>query len=163
MRAPVGWQNDGATLSIHTTIFEDIGNRSWATVETVLIRLNTSFTPSGRFPVYSKLPGKQAMIGYDAAVCVQLYEPWLIQTYNATIGPPSILQIAGRGDALNPPSPSDGMRGIPIRGATRYLNATGKDVVFHIAHANGISHMVKDNRGGDYLPSPTVGPVVPHI
>ena len=168
-RATVNWWNNGVAHSFHTRTILDtdaIGDQGWTTVETVLIRLNTSYTPSGRFPVYSKesLPdanGVETRIGYDAAVCVQRYEPWIIEAYNAPVGPPSALRIVEKGYGSSLPLPSGSIRGTPIMG-TRNLNTTGKNPAFYVAHDNSINQMVKDNgRDFFYVPSPTVGPVMP--
>lgn len=168
----VKWWDNGVAHSFHTRTILNLGSisdRGWTTVETVLIRLNTSFTPSGRFPVYSNesLPdanGVETWIGYDAAVCVEKYEPWIIEAYNMTIGSPTALRIIDRGDGSTSLSPSGNIRGHPIAN-TRYLNATGKNSAFFVAHDNSINQMVKDNgRDRPYVPSPTVGLVVPsHI
>jgi hypothetical protein len=154
--------------SFHTKTILDtgsIGDQGWTTVETVLIRLNTSFTPSGRFPVYSNtsLPdanGVETRIGYDAAVCVQKYEPWFIEAYNTSIGSPTLLRIVEKCYS-NTSLPSGHIRGGPIVN-TRDLNTTGKNPAFFVAHDNSINQMVKDNgRDRDYVPSPTVRRVVP--
>lgn len=139
-----------------------ISDQAWTTVETVIIRLNTSFTPSGRFPVYSvrDANGVQTRIGYDAAVCVERYEPWIIEAYNTSFGSPATLRIFEKGYG-NASLASGKIRGDPIP-STRYLNTTGKDPAFFVAHSNSVNQMVKDNgRDFPYVPSPTVGPVVP--
>lgn len=168
-RATVGWWNNGVAHSFHTRTILDpdlIGNQGWMTVETVLIRLNTSYTPSGRFPLYSNesLPdanGVETRIGYDAAVCVQKYEPWIIETYNSSIGSPSALRIVGKVYGGASSLPSGKVRGTPITGAGN-LNTTGKNPAFYVAHDNSINQMVKDNgRDRPYVPSPTVGSIVP--
>lgn len=155
--------------SFHTRTILDtglIGDQGWTTVETVLIRLNTSFTPSGRFPVYSNqsVPdanGVESRIGYDAAVCVQKYEPWIVEAYNTSIGSPTTLRIIEKGDGSASLLPSGDIQGSPIAG-TRNLNVTGKNPAFYVAHDNSINQMVKDNgRDRSYVPSPTVGPVIP--
>lgn len=166
------WQDNGVAHSFHSRTIVDagsIGDQGWTTVETVLIRLNTSFTPSGRFPVYSNesLPdadGVETRIGYDAAVCVEKYEPWIIEAYNTSIGSPTALRIVERGDGSTSLLPSGNIRGPPIAN-TRYLNTTGKNPAFFVAHDSSINQMVKDNgRDSFYVPSPTVGLVVPsHI
>lgn len=164
----VKWYPNGVAHSFHTKTILDtgsIGDQGWTTVETVLIRLNTSFTPSGRFPVYSNtsLPdvnGVETRIGYDAAVCVQKYEPWFIEAYNTSIGSPTLLRIVEKGYS-NTSLPSGHIRGGPIMN-TRDLNTTGKNPAFFVAHDNSINQMVKDNgRDHDYVPSPTVRRVVP--
>lgn len=161
----VKWWDNGVAHSFHTRTILDtgsIGDQGWTTVETVLIRLNTSFTPSGRFPVYSNqsVPdanGVESRIGYDAAVCVQKYEPWIMEAYNTSIGSPTALRIIERGYGNTTLSPSGNIQGPPIAGA-RNLNTTGKNPAFYVAHDNSINQMVKDNgRDHSYVPSPTVG------
>ena len=168
-RTTVKMWNNGVSHSFHTRTVLDadvIGNGGWTTIETVLIRLNTSYTPSGRFPVYSNgsspdINGVETRIGYDSAVCVQKYEPWIIETYNTSIGSPSVLRIVQKEYGGPRPSPSGSIQGAPIAN-TRNLNTTGKNPAFYLAHDNSINQVVKDN-GRDYFyaPSLTVGPPVP--
>ena len=164
----MNWWDNGVAHSFHTRTILDpvaIGDQGWMTVETVLIRLNTSYTPSGRFPVYSNesvsdANGVETRIGYDAAVCVQRYEPWILEAYNASVGSPSALRIVEKGYGGTSPLPSGNIRGVPIVG-TRNLNTTGKNPAFYVAHDNSINQMVKDNgRDQLYVPSPTVSPPV---
>ena len=159
----------GVGISAHAFMYAEPDESQYpgfTAVETVVIRLNTSFTPSGRFPVYSNrtLPdinGTETKIGYDAGVCLQKYDPWIIETYNTSIVSPSALQIVDKGYNVTSPTPSGKIRGAAIEN-TRFLNTTGKDVAFWLAHANGVNQMWKDNdRGSNYVPSPTVSPVVP--
>jgi len=145
------------------------GDHGWTTVEAAILQLNTSLTPSGHFPVYlnkssSDASGMETRIGYDAAVCVHKYEPWIIETYNTSTGSSSALQIVEKGDGSTSLLPSGNIRGARIT-TNRYLNTTGKDSVFHVAHGNGIDRMseaVTDHGNflGFYIPSPTVGPTV---
>ena len=154
--------------SFHTRVVLEgsIGDQGWVTVESVLIRLNTSFTPSGHFQVYSNesfpdANGVTTRIGYDAAVCVQMYEPWIIETYNTSIGIPSVLRIVEKGTGVTSPPPSGTIRGAPIAN-TRNLNTTGKNPAFFLAHDDNINQVIKDNsRDGFYIPSLAVGPVPP--
>jgi len=135
------------------------------TVETVLLRLQTDYTPSGSFPVSLNRTVRtsgllQRKVGFDAAVCVQKYEPWIVETYNTSIVSPSTLQIVKKGNDSNSSSPSGNIRGPPIANAG-YLNATGKEPVFTVAHGNSINQMVKDSSGDIfYAPSLTVGSVL---
>lgn len=148
--------------SFHTRTILDTGFSGWTTVETVLIRLNDSFTPSGRFPVYSNVSipdarGVKTKVGYDAAVCVEKYDPWIIEAYNSSTGAPVILRIVGTSDP-DASKPSGNIQGIPL-GRTRFLNSTGKNPAFFVAHDNSINQMVKDNgRDYPYVPSPIVSP-----
>jgi len=139
-----------------------IHEQGWTTVETVLIRLNTSFTPSGRFPVYGEpLPdanGVETRIGYDAAVCVQKYDPWITEVYNTSLGSPTTLRIVEGGYGSTSLLPSGGIRGPPLAN-TRNLNMTGKNAAFLLSHNSSINKMMKDNvRGRRYVPSPNVSP-----
>lgn len=162
---------DGVTLS-HSYIYDRSrhGYQGWTTIETVLIRFDTDYTPSGNFPVYfdrSIGSGQWAYtttMGYDAAVCVKRYESWIIETYNATTGFPSALRVVGKGNDSVPLLPSGNIRGAPITD-TRYLNVKGKVEVFGLAFENSINQMVKDTSGGaDYSPTPIVGrPIVARI
>ena len=163
LRTVVKWYDNGVAHSFHTKTILDTVNadQGWTTVETVLIRLNTSYTPSGQFPVYSKVSipdanGMGTRIGYDAAVCVERYDPWIVEAYNTSVGSPTALRIV---DNSNTSLPIGKIRGYPLQNATRYLNTTNKNPAFYVAHDNSINQMVKDNgRDFFYVPSPTVGP-----
>ena len=141
------------------------GTQGWTTVETVVIRLDTSSAPSGRFPVFlnQTLPNSDwimNVIGYDAAVCVQKYEPWIVETYNTSIGSPpyafGIVKNENSGTSLSR------IRGPSIVGSTRYLNTTGKDPAFILARSIAIHRMRKlvNYVNSDHILSPTVGPIV---
>ena len=159
-KTTVKWWDNGVAHSFQSRTILDTGTIGWTTVETVLIRLNTSYTPSGVFPVYSNgsVPdanGVETRIGYDAAVCVEKYEPWVTEVYNSTVGSPTTLRIVEKSDG-NASPPSGKIQGGSIQG-TRYLNTTGKFQAFSIAHDNSVNEMVKDNgRDYYYVPSPTV-------
>ena len=169
-RTTVKWWDNGVGHSFFSRTIPDaevIGDQGWVTVEVVLIRLNTTYTPSGKFPVYSNqsvpdATGAETRIGYDAAVCVQKYEPWIIEAYNTTIGSPSALRIVQKGDGGSTSLPASGdIRGFPLAN-TRFLNTTGKIAAFYVAHDNSVNQITKDNgRDFFYVPSPTVGSAVP--
>ena len=151
--------NEG--VSLHSTGSDFNRDQEWTTVETVLIRYNTVFAVNGSFPLYVA----RTKIGYDAAVCVQKYEPWIIEVYNTTFASPSILRIVekGNGSTSAPLSGHNVFQGTTVAG-TRYLNTTGKSYTFKAAHGNAIHQMMKINDGGDgqywhYVPTPTVGHV----
>jgi len=159
-RNAVKWWQTGAAHSFHSRPIPDTGvisDQVWTTVETVLIRLNASLTPFGHFPIYLNEPvnGVETRIGYDAAVCVERYEPWIIEAYNTSIGSPTILRIVEKG-YRNTSLPSGKIQGDPIQN-TRYLNTTGKFDAYSVAHENSVNQLVKDNgRDFFYVPSPTV-------
>ena len=129
------------------------------TVEMVLIRLDTDFASSAHFPVYWNVSGTR--IGYDAAVCVQRWDPWIVETSNTTTSSPSVVGIVAKGSGGTLPQPSGKLKGHPVTN-TRRLNVAGKDAAFRTVYNNSFGQMIKDNgRSGRYIPSPTVGPIVP--
>ena len=70
-------------------------------MENILVRLNTTFASNGTFGIkgdYS-MPdenGTATFIGYDAAVCLELYEPWVLEVYNSSVGFPSSMRIVDK-------------------------------------------------------------------
>ena len=60
-------------------------------VEIVLFRLN-GFVPSDQFSAFSEVPevnatGRETRIGYDTAICVEVYEPRVIEVfYKSNLG-----------------------------------------------------------------------------
>ena len=154
------------TISVHSLLFDESDNLGWTAIETTLVRLNTSLTPLGRFPVYSNKSspdgnGTETRIGYDATVCLHRYDAWVMETYNTSIVSPSSMRIVEKVDGNASMSPSGHIRGSPIANA-RYLNTTGKTIALALAHSNALIMIWKDNvRSGDYIPSPTVGPALP--
>jgi len=160
----VKWPDNGEGVSLHTITnynhFYRESDQEWTAIDTVLVRFDTMYTPSGHFPVYLNTSKSVFSIGYDVVVCVQKYEPWILETYNASIVSPSALRIVEKGDINTSPAPSGNVRGAPINN-TRYLRTTGKDFAFTVAHLNSVNQMVKNNgRDIAYLPSSTVSPVV---
>jgi len=155
----VRWSEDGKGTSLDYN--EAIGNE-WMTIETVLLRINTRYvTSAGHFPVHGTgldPLGFHVPLGYDAAVCVLRYEPWIIEAYNTSAGSPSALRIVGKGDGSPPLSPSGDIQGPPIEN-TRYLNITGKGNAYGLARGSGMYQIVRDEGMDYYYPSPIVGPI----
>lgn len=146
----VKWYNNGVAHSFHTHTILDTAedpSQGWTTIETTLVRLNSSYTPSGKFPVYgSSVPdinGLETRIGYDVAVCMERYEPWIVETYNSSIGSPTTLGIVERGGNLA--QAVDGtqkMKGEPVSDS-QTLGSADKQSAFFVAHDNSINQMVK--------------------
>ena len=167
MRTAAILSDDGIGVRLDSSLDDTSPTGLWI-VETVIVRFMASYTPSGRYPVYfnrnwtsdPEIP--QATYGYDAAVCVQKYEPWIIETYNTSITSPSAMQIVGKGDGSVSLSPSGSIRGTPMEG-TRYLNMTNKLTTFSEALSNSVSRMsdINSDRFDRYKPSGNVGPIVP--
>jgi len=155
-------------VNFHSVVPHTTGNQGWTTVETVLIKLNTSYTPSGRFPVYSEDPHNltQYRLGYDAAICVQRYEPWIIEAYNTSTGSSSALRVVGKGNSSASLLPGGNLQGDPIAN-TWYLNTTGKDAVFSSVHQNSMDQMLNSIGCNwsqpvyEFAPFPMVGPISP--
>jgi len=161
----VGFPDNGITVSLKVLQDWSPSDQEWVAVDTTLLRVNTFYMEHTRCPVYlnkTLLSTSQFwdVIGYDAAVCVQRYEPWIVETYNTPIASPSILRIVGKGNASTPLSPSGSIQGVSITD-TRYLNTTGKEDLIYVAHQGTINQIRKDlGEAGDYQPPPAVGPVV---
>jgi hypothetical protein len=134
--------------------FGEIGTSGggWVQIETVLVRLNTTYVPRGSFPAYSNqsipdVNGKETRLGYDAAVCIELYEPWIVETYNGTTGLPNTLRIAGPGSTMqDTPAVGEKRKGPMLSDVQRVLNSTGKSPPFAVAHDNSVNQIVKVSR-----------------
>ena len=166
----MGSPDNGETISLHSEYVSSLGSEleEWTTVETVLIRVDlTTVNPeiTSRFPVNSD---KSPWLGYDAAVCVLKYEPWIIETYNTSITSPSALRIVGKGNGSIPMWPDGSIQGDPIADTARYLSKARTETAFWVANGMAIKRMWRgrewltgSNLDKDYVPSATVGPVVP--
>ncbi|KAF9464263.1 hypothetical protein BDZ94DRAFT_1289419 [Collybia nuda] len=140
--------------------------RGWASIEHVLIRLNTTYAPNGNFDQFSStLPdqnGNPTYVGYDAAVCLELFEPWIVEVFNSTTGFPRSTELIGPGNELFDFSfgkKPEKMIAPPLTDPNiiRQLNSSKMADVYLAAHENSINRMVKDNgRDSWYVPSPTV-------
>ncbi|KAG6900124.1 hypothetical protein C0993_002659 [Termitomyces sp. T159_Od127] len=143
--------------------------KGWISIEEVLVRLNTSYTPNGVFARKSdqSIPdaqGNPTWIGYDAAVCVELFEPWVVEVYNSTTGMPTTLRIVEPGNVVrsqDTPEFQEKLVGLPLSmtnsDANTELNSSKLADVYESAHGNSINQLLKDNgRDAYYVPSPTV-------
>ena len=133
--SPASFGDDGMAHSFFgfTHIKGKLENE-WIMVETVLVRLNAKYVPNANFPVWREVSIKDALelstrIGYDAVVCVKMYEPWIVQIYNSSFGVPTTMAIVGK-SATTDFEPDDGNRGPHLDSYTRALNSTGKDSAF---------------------------------
>ncbi|KDR76712.1 hypothetical protein GALMADRAFT_139606 [Galerina marginata CBS 339.88] len=158
------FSNNGVANSMKSMPVTTGDNGSgFVTLEHVLVRLNDSFAPNGTFgiKVNSSVPDKQGFftsIGYDAAVCLELYEPWVLEVYNSSAGLPSSMRIVDKAavitdlkkEKLNGPEITN-----PL--VKRNLNSTNLSPVYLVSHQNSINQIVKDNgRDSFYVPSPTL-------
>lgn len=141
---PAGFWDNGVAHSFHslTPINGSAGN-GWVGTEIVLVRLNNSYTHSANFPVWGSpitdASGFSSRIGYDAVVCVEAYEPWIMEIYNSSLGVPTTLKIVGKSASTDFESDM-GNRGPYLDWYTRALNSTGKDAAYHVRYASSPPH-----------------------
>jgi len=142
--APAKFEDDGRahSLEVHMPFDIESGN-GWIGTETVLVRLEDSYAPNASFPVWSEDPigdasGFSSRIGYDAAVCVEMYESWIVQIYNSSLGVPTTMAIVCK-SATTDFEPDDGNTGPRLDSYTRALNSTGKTVPYYFRYASGFS------------------------
>ncbi|KAF7433505.1 hypothetical protein PC9H_005461 [Pleurotus ostreatus] len=135
----------------------------FVTLEAVLVRLNTSYTPEGKFLYYSQGPGipdatgAETKIGFDGAMCLELYEPWVVETYNSTYGSPSSMKIVSKTNQVIDNMDKETRKGDKIKNMVRQLNSTRMGSIYEVAHGNSVNQIIKDNgRDSFYVPSPTV-------
>lgn len=69
-------------------------------------------------------------IGYDAAVCLELFEPYVVEVYNSSVGVPSSTRIISKSNTLVDAEDDHGQLDQLIgerltEGVKRELNSTG--------------------------------------
>ncbi|KDR74467.1 hypothetical protein GALMADRAFT_71149 [Galerina marginata CBS 339.88] len=137
------------------------------TLEHILVRLNDSFAPQGKFGVKGNLSipdedGFLTFIGYDAAVCLELYEPWILEVYNGSVSLPSSLRIVDKSATItdmNNQFTTEQLKGSKISDplVKRNLTSTNLSPVYIVGHENSVNQILKDNgRDSNYVPSPTL-------
>ncbi|KAJ7179570.1 hypothetical protein C8R46DRAFT_644193 [Mycena filopes] len=167
--------------SVPISMGED-GN-GFISIETLLVRLNTTNTPNGTFLTHSDIPvpdvtGQNTFIGLDAAVCLELYEPWVVETYNNSIGVPTTMRIVSKGNTIlnaNATVFEERNVGLPVDGSHRKQTPELLQTTYGLrcrawefgesasqgrsAHVllTLLSSLPKDNgRDSFYVPSPTL-------
>jgi len=123
-----------------------LSGNGYVEMETALVRLDKFWAPNASFPVWSRypqIPGGESTpsdwnIGYDAIVCVKMYEPWIVQIYNSSLGVPTTMTIV-RKSATADFEPGCGDGGPCLDSYTQALNYTGKDSAYYIGYADGFS------------------------
>ena len=96
--APARFEDGGTAHSFHSYMLTACkSGNGRAGVETVLVCLDNMFAPNANFPVWGVDPERStSRIGYDAVVCVQMCEPWIVQIYNSSLGVPMTMAIVGK-------------------------------------------------------------------
>jgi len=111
----------------------------WVRTEIVLVRSEDSFAPNASFPLWRDGPvidkaGTISHIGYDAVVCAEMLEPWIVQIYNSSLGVPTTMTIVGKSATADFES-DYGNRGPHLDSYSRVLNSTGKDSAYRVGYA----------------------------
>ncbi|KDQ11377.1 hypothetical protein BOTBODRAFT_68075 [Botryobasidium botryosum FD-172 SS1] len=75
--------NDGSSHSGTLFMLDDgTAGDGWKLVDVHLARVDRTYAPNGSFLASAAVNGSQ--IGYDAVVCLEVVEPWILQAYNYT-------------------------------------------------------------------------------
>jgi len=112
----------------------------WVMVETVLVRVDKQYAPNSKFSASLEFQSDQAStvnfidVGFDAVICTETYEPWIVQIYNSSLGVPTTMAIVGK-SATTDFETDYGDRGPYLDSYTRTLNSTGKDTAFRLGYA----------------------------
>ncbi|KAG9079791.1 hypothetical protein FRC06_007464, partial [Ceratobasidium sp. 370] len=151
------WSNGVAQSFMSVPASDGSDGTGWLQIEIVLVRLNRGYAPNSTFSVQVQgTADSPNPIGYDVAVCVEEFKPYMLDSYNNTAGSPTTLGLLHRGLDF------DHFVNIPQvttiqDGAQWGINSTGKFAAFASAHDNSRNVMIKDN-GRDfwYVPNPTL-------
>ncbi|KAG5651680.1 hypothetical protein H0H81_007841 [Sphagnurus paluster] len=131
--------------------------KGWISIEEVFVRLNTTYAPNGKFARLSNdsVPdenGNPTYIGYDAAVCVQLFEPWILEVYNSTTGLPTSTRLVEPGNIVRSVPPPSGKSAEKLSGwplsvvdlsVSTELDSTNLKEVYNAAHQNSVNQIIK--------------------
>lgn len=160
-----GFFNNGVNHAYASKPLFGMGNddTGFVSFEVVLVRLNTTFAAQGQFPILGDtIPdqnGKPTNIGYDAAVCIELFEPWVVEVYNSTVGAPTTLRIVEKKNIVEDFA-TGGIKekrtgkAISDANVRRELTSQRVQPVYVAAHQNSVNQILKDNgRDSFYVPS----------
>lgn len=121
--------------------------QGWISIEQVVVRMNTTYAPNGTFPIVLRdlsvpgvdgspasigydvlnvrdVDGSSTSIGYDVAVCLQLFEPWIVDVYNGTAGLPAAMSLVGPGSVVQSVEQTEKQFGPTINDVIRQLNSS---------------------------------------
>ncbi|KAF9448455.1 hypothetical protein P691DRAFT_775370 [Macrolepiota fuliginosa MF-IS2] len=168
------FDNNGVNHSYWSRPFYNMGadDTGFVSLEVVLIRLNSTYAAQGpgSFPVRGDsipdINGTTTFIGYDAAVCIEVFEPWIVEVYNSTVGTPTTLRIVEKGNAVGD-FKAGGVKekrmgnqlitndnGTDVDGVRKTLLSKRIQEVYVAAHQNSVNQIIKDNgRDSFYVPS----------
>ncbi|KAK7061328.1 hypothetical protein R3P38DRAFT_3489065, partial [Favolaschia claudopus] len=159
--------DNGVSVSFKSTpVSMGDDGKGFVSIESLLVRLNTTYAPNGTFLTHNEVgvpdvTGQTTFIAQDAAVCLELYEPWVVETYNNSIGVPTSLQIVNKGntivDSVTQSKEVNIAPPLTDPKIKRHLDSTNLSLVYDVAHGNSANQILKDNgRDAFYVPSPTL-------
>ncbi|KAG9077655.1 hypothetical protein FRC06_008785, partial [Ceratobasidium sp. 370] len=151
------WQNGVAHSFMSIPASNGADGNGWLQIEIVLVRLNQAYAPNSTFSVYAQADvDYPSPVGYDVAVCVEEFKPYMVDAYNNTAGSPTTLGLLHRGLDFDEPVNTPQMT--TMEGGVQWgINSTGKFAAFASAHDNSRNVMLKDNgRDFHYVPNPTL-------
>jgi hypothetical protein len=101
----------------------------------VVVRVRRQLARNGTFPFIDATISTN-ILGYDAAVCLDIVEPWIVEVFNSTRGPTST-RVLGKGGSLED-VPQIGKPKTMLEGDEpdigRNLNSTDKYYPFRQIH-----------------------------
>ncbi len=118
--------------------------KGFTPLEVLLVRVDTSFTPKGVYPVTRTATTPPQTIGYDGAICLELFEPWVLETYNSTVGAPTSTRIVSKGNEIANVG-AELNTGARLSGVKRQLDSSNLSSVYDVAHGNSVNQLLKVN------------------
>ncbi|KDQ11371.1 hypothetical protein BOTBODRAFT_189910 [Botryobasidium botryosum FD-172 SS1] len=122
--------------------------RGWKILDVHLVRINKASAPNGKFPVAATI--NNAQIGVDAAVCLEVVEPWIVDAYNITGRPPYTMQVFGPGNNISLVDKT------LHSGVASALNSSNISDAYTVAMSAARRDMMKELSEYPFYPSPTL-------
>ncbi|KAK0531898.1 hypothetical protein OC835_003530 [Tilletia horrida] len=132
--------------------------RGWVSMEVVLVRLKPDLAgPASQFGLIANMidnVGNFSDVGFDVAVCVERFEPYIVEVYQGRgIQSTRIISQAANFSAHS----SKRRFSYLLSGTTSHLNSTTKYAAYAAAHENARNALIKDNgRDWWWVPNPTL-------
>ncbi|CAD6887063.1 unnamed protein product, partial [Tilletia caries] len=133
--------------------------RGWVSLEVIMIRLNQTLAgPGAQFGMVANVSdqeGRFGNVGFDIGVCVERFDPYVVEVYQGLTSVRST-SIVREADDL---ALEDGQcRTLAVSpGTTSKLSSKGKYAAYEVAHENARNALIKDNgRDHAWVPNPTL-------
>ncbi|CAD6902215.1 unnamed protein product, partial [Tilletia caries] len=133
--------------------------RGWVSLEVILVRLNQTLAGSGaQFGMVANVSddhGNFGNVGFDMGVCVERFDPYVVEVYQGLTSVRST-SIIRQADDLTVESGQ--RRSLLVSpGTTSQLSSEGKYAAYEVAHENARNALIKDNgRDHAWVPNPTL-------